>query len=130
MGSGSSQDDNPFRDGENNADNLQAPVAIVLFRDDYEPLNGSYYFRETAYSQWNGNLLDVTEREDMDRDLIENFTDTSIQVDEGLLHERLTRRVRTSVGMLTPHRRPFGLESTRCLHCNSQSKQSTLQANL
>ncbi len=111
MGDGSSQDDNPFRDGENNADNLQAPVAIVLFRDDYQPLNGSYYFRETAYSQWNGNLLDVTDREDMDRDLIENFTNTSIEVDDGLLSETATQRVRTSVGMLTPHRRPFGLES-------------------
>jgi len=111
LGAGSNQDDNPFRDGENNADNLQAPVAIVLFRDDYEPLNGSYYFRETAYSQWNGNLLDVTDREDMDPDLIENFTNTSIQVEEGLLSERSTRQVRTSVGMLTPHRRPFGLET-------------------
>jgi transglutaminase-like putative cysteine protease len=111
MGAGASQEDNPFRDGENNADNLQAPVAIVLFRDDYQPLNGSYYFRETAYSQWNGNLLDVTNREDMDRDLIENFTNTSIAVEDGLLNETATRRVRTSVGMLTPHRRPFGLES-------------------
>ena len=111
VGTGASQDDNPFRDGENNADNLQAPVAIVLFRDDYEPLNGSYYFRETAYSQWNGNLLDITEREDMDRDLIENFTNTSSQVEEGLLSDRSTKTVRTSVGMLTPHRRPFGLET-------------------
>ena len=111
LGTGANQDDNPFRDGENNADNLQAPVAIVLFRDDYEPLNGSYYFRETAYSQWNGNLLDVTDREDMDRDLIENFTNTSVQVEDGLLRERSSRQVRTSVGMLTPHRRPFGLET-------------------
>lgn len=111
LGAGSTQDDNPFRDGENDTDNLQAPVAIVLFRDDYQPLNGSYYFRETAYSQWNGNLLDVTDREDMDRDLIENFTSTSIAVEQGLLSDRSARRVRTSVGMLTPHRRPFGLET-------------------
>lgn len=108
---GSTQEDNPFRDGENNPDNLQAPVAIVLFRDDYEPANGSYYFRETAYSQWNGSLLDVTGRDDMDRDLVENFTNSSIRVEEGLLSERSRDPVRTSVGMLTPHRRPFGLET-------------------
>ncbi len=108
---GASQDDNPFRDGENNPDNLQAPVAIVLFRDDYDPVNGSYYFRETAYSQWNGSLLDVTSRQDMDQDLVENFTNTSIEVEEGLVSDLSRKTVRTSVGMLTPHRRPFGLET-------------------
>lgn len=108
---GSSQDDNPFRDGENNPDNLQAPVAIVLFRDDYEPSNGSYYFRETAYSEWNGSLLDVTSRDDMDRDLVENFTASTVTVEEGLVSELSRQPVRTSVGLLTPHRRPFGLET-------------------
>lgn len=107
----SSQDDNPFRDSENNPDNLQAPVAIVLFRDDYEPASGSYYFRETAYSQWNGKLLDITGRDDMDRDLVENFTSSTIQVEAGLVSELSRKPVRTSVGMLTPHRHPFGLET-------------------
>ncbi len=109
--SGASQDDNPFRDSENDPENMQAPVAIVLFRDDYEPASGSYYFRETAYSQWNGSLLDITSRDDMDNDLVENFTTSSIQVEEGLISELSRKRVRNSVGMLTPHRRPFGLET-------------------
>lgn len=105
------QSENPFRDGENNSDNLEAPVAIVLFRDDYEPLNGSYYFRETAYSQWNGRLLDITSREDMDRDLVDHFTNTRTVAQEGLPTADAYTPVRTSVGLLTPHRTPFGLET-------------------
>lgn len=111
QGSNPDQTDNPFRDGENNADNLEAPVAIVLFRDDYEPTNGSYYFRETAYSQWNGNVLDVTTRNDMDQDLVDQFTNSRIEVSESLPGQESRAGVRTSIGMLTPHRTPFGLES-------------------
>jgi transglutaminase-like putative cysteine protease len=105
------QDDNPFKDGENNAESLQAPVAIVLFRDDYEPISGSYYFRETAYSQWNGQLLDETLRSDMDQDLAGHFTNSRIELTEQVLGQGERKLVRTSIGMLTPHRTPFGLDS-------------------
>jgi len=109
-GSGNASE-NPFRDGENNTDDKEAPVAVVVFRDDYEPLNGSYYFRESAYSQFNGTMLDFTSRTDMDRDLIEHFT--SSRADAELLPgaEDQRRQVRTSIGMLVAHRSPFGLES-------------------
>ena len=105
------QRDNPFRDGENTAEDKEAPVAVVVFRDDYEPLNGSYYFRESAYSQFNGTMLDYTTRADMDRDLIESFTNSEITAE--VQPEAMTERkpVRTTVGMLIPHRNPFGLES-------------------
>jgi len=63
-----SQRENPFRDGQNNSDDKEAPVAIVVFRDDYAPVNGSYYFRESAYSQFNGSMLDFTSRDDMDQE--------------------------------------------------------------
>lgn len=106
-----SQRDNPFRDGENTAEDKEAPVAVVVFRDDYEPLNGSYYFRESAYSQFNGVMLDYTNRDDMDRDLVEEFTSTEVEAE--VLPEALTQRktVRSTVGMLVPHRNPFGLTS-------------------
>jgi hypothetical protein len=104
-----SQNENPFRDGENTADDKEAPVAVVVFRDDYEPLNGSYYFRESAYSQFNGVMLDYTTRGDMDRDLIQEFTNTQVQT--ALLPQALDQRktVRSTIGMLVPHRNPFGL---------------------
>ncbi len=107
----SSANENPFRDGENNTDDKEAPVAVVVFRDDYEPLNGSYYFRESAYSQFNGTMLDFSSRPDMDRDLIGHFT--SDRAEAEVLPEANNQRtqVRTSVGMLVPHRAPFGLVS-------------------
>jgi len=108
---GSSATDNPFRDGENNTDNLEAPVAIVLFRDDYEPVNGSYYFRETAYSQWNGNLLVEATRSDMDQDLADSFSASTLQIEEDIPGGDSRDAVKTSVGLLVPHRVPFGLES-------------------
>lgn len=108
---GNSQRENPFRDGQNDADDKEAPVAIVVFRDDYEPLNGSYYFRESAYSQFNGSLLDYTNRDDMDVDLIDHFTNDRIESQRlpGAMNDRTS--VRTSIGMLLSHRTPFGLES-------------------
>ncbi len=107
----SGQRDNPFRDGENDNNDKEAPVAVVVFRDDYEPLNGSYYFRESAYSEFNGAMLDYTTRDDMDRDLIEHFTNSRSDSEQlpGANNER--KLVRTSIGMLVPHRNPFGLVS-------------------
>ena len=107
----SGQRDNPFRDGENENNDKEAPVAVVVFRDDYEPLTGSYYFRESAYSEFNGAMLDYTTRDDMDRDLIEHFTNSRAETDllPGAGDER--KLVRTTIGMLMPHRNPFGLES-------------------
>jgi len=110
MGAGAQQD-NPFRDSENDASDKEAPVAVVVFRDDYAPLNGSYYFRESAYSQFNGRMLDFTTRDDMDRDLIRGFANDRNEA--RLLPEANDQRVpvRTTIGMLVSHRNPFGLTS-------------------
>ncbi|MFT6094045.1 MAG: transglutaminase-like putative cysteine protease [Pseudohongiellaceae bacterium] len=109
--SGAGQNENPFRDSENTADDKQAPVAVVVFRDDYEPVNGSYYFRESAYSQFNGTVLDFSNRADMDADLIKNFS--SGRVDTRQLPGAQDQRtpVRTTIGTLVAHRSPFGLNS-------------------
>lgn len=109
--SGSSVSENPFRDGENDTNDKEAPVAVVVFRDDYEPLNGSYYFRESAYSQFNGTMLDFASRPDMDRDLIGHFTSDIAEAEVLPQAEDQRKRVRTSIGMLIPHRSPFGLVS-------------------
>ena len=107
----SGQQENPFRDSDNNTDNKEAPIAIVLFRDDYQPDGGSYYFRESAYSQFNGQMLDYTSRADMDQDLVAHFTNSRSEPSQQIpaLDRRLA--VRTSIGMLVAHRNPFGLDS-------------------
>lgn len=110
-GAGGAQDENPFHDGENDTSDMQAPVAVVLFRDDYEPTGGAYYFRESAYSEFNGTMLVVPHREDMDEDLIEFFTPTRVEIAEPLPAPELRTTVRTTIGLLAPHRTPFGLDT-------------------
>lgn len=111
MRPGSSTNENPFRDGENDANDREAPVAIVLFRDDYEPAEGAYYFRESAYSQFNGSFLWTAERSDMDRDLVRDFPVSPVTVSEEIPAQQLRRSVTTTIGLLTPHRSPFGLDA-------------------
>lgn len=105
------QRENPFRDGENNGNDQEAPVAVVVFRDDYEPVNGAYYFRESAYSQFNGSMLDFTTRQDMDQDLIRQFSNSRSETRQLPAAEEQRTAVRTSIGTLVAHRSPFGLDS-------------------
>ena len=106
-GNSAQRRENPFHDGENNTENKQAPVAIVVFRDDYEPDGGAYYFRESAYSQWNGYMLDFTSLPDMDRDLI---AAPGAPARETVSSEG-RRLVSATIGTLVPHRSPFGLDA-------------------
>ncbi len=108
---GAAQDENPFRDGQNDTSDMQAPVAVVLFRDDYEPEGGSYYFRESAYSDFNGQMLVVPTQDTLDEDLIDFFTPTRTQISEPLPSPDLRKPVRTTIGLLAPHRTPFGLDT-------------------
>jgi len=108
---GGAQNENPFRDGENDTSDMEAPVAVVLFRDDYEPEGGSYYFRESAYSQFNGTLLDYPSLEGLDTDLIDHFTATRAEIAEPLPLPDKRQSVRITVGLLAPHRTPFGLDT-------------------
>ncbi len=104
-GNSAQRRENPFHDGENNTENKQAPVAIVVFRDDYEPDGGAYYFRESAYSQWNGYMLDFASHPEMDRDLIPA---PGAPARETVASEG-RKPVSTTIGTLVPHRSPFGL---------------------
>ena len=106
-----SQNENPFRDGENENSDREAPVAVVVFRDDYEPLNGAYYFRESAYSQFNGVMLDYSDIGGMDPDLIKQFPQDKTETSNPPPSEEQHQLTRTTVGMLIPHKNPFGLES-------------------
>ena len=108
---GGANPDNPFRDGENNASDREAPVAIVLFRDDYEPANGAYYFRESAYSEFNGSILWTADNPDLDPDLVAQFPSSPIDVSSEIPAQDKRRSVTTTIGLLTPHRSPFGLDA-------------------
>lgn len=46
----------PFRDDYSSA-GAQAPIAIVVLHDDVRPTHGVYYFRQVAFSRFNGRRL-------------------------------------------------------------------------
>ncbi len=100
-----------FRDDYNDA-SKQIPVAIVLLHDDYIPPTSVYYFRQGAFSQFNGNRLISTTEEGIDQDIAEGFPAPLIEVRQTPPSALSTRgKHRSTVALLTEHTRPFGLES-------------------
>lgn len=88
-----------FRDQR--SDPSDGPVAVVVFHSDYQPPMGAFYFRETAFSAYNGARLvqDVSRR--FDRDLAGSAT--------CVLPPSPGEPVRTTVALMATHARPFGL---------------------
>lgn len=89
----------------------QAPVAVVLLHDDYSPPPGAFYFRQTAFSQWNGRRLVAATRDDVDRDVALRFPLEPIEVATAPPVGDGRRALRTTIGLMTDHVRPFALDS-------------------
>jgi transglutaminase-like putative cysteine protease len=90
----------------------QVPVAIVLLHDDYSPPTGVYYFRQDAFSQYNGHRMIATTMPGVDDDVAPGYPTTSlVQITHAPEAGRYRSTVETTVGMLADHPRPFGLES-------------------
>ncbi len=90
----------------------QVPVAIVLLHDDYSPPTGVYYFRQDAFSQYNGVRMIGTTMPGVDDDVAPGYPTTSlVAITHAPEAGRYRSTVETTVGMLADHPRPFGLES-------------------
>ncbi len=87
-----------------------APAAVVLFENDYSPPSGFYYFRQDAWSRFNGSRLVPTELPSADRDLATRFPSGRHPVLDPPPEDGRTP-VAARVALLAPHPRPFGLES-------------------
>jgi transglutaminase-like putative cysteine protease len=87
-----------------------APMAVVLFGDDYEPPSGGFYFRQDAWSHWNGSRLVDSRRPDVDRDVPKTFPVTSTEV-AAPPPEDGRQAVSGLVFLAVKHTRPFALES-------------------
>ncbi len=85
------------------------PVAVVVLRDDYDSPLGYYYFRQTAFSQYNGIRLIQDTTGSADRDLIESFPAGPDAVSFPITHTPFTRALRSTVALIVPQSRPFAL---------------------
>ncbi|MBI5479168.1 MAG: transglutaminase domain-containing protein [Deltaproteobacteria bacterium] len=112
-GQGQSQDrrdaeEMPFRDDFEDQ-GKEVPVAVVVFKDDYSPPTGLYYFRQTAFSQFNGHRLVAATRPDADRDLVRLFPAQETEVAPPW-QGRERRELATVVALMSDHTRPFALD--------------------
>lgn len=110
---GKSRSDNDsleFRDQERQRDQ-QTPVAVVILHDDYSPPTGIYYFRQGAFSQFNGRRLVGTTRDSLDKDIVQGFPVDRLKVQEAPESGLDRATLETTVALLAEHTRPFGLES-------------------
>ena len=89
----------------------RVPVAAVLLHDEYTPPNGVYYFRQSAFSQFNGRRLVAATRRDVDRDLPTSFPTGPIDLPEVPNEQGDRALLDTTVALLAEHQQPFTLES-------------------
>lgn len=85
-----------------------APVAVVLLHSDHDPEGGWYYFRQTAFSQFNGQRLvrDTSGRADLD--LADYFPAGALNLPHVPTVPGTHQEIDTTVALLTSHTRPFG----------------------
>lgn len=106
----SSNTENPFPFESQSQPDKPKPVAAVIFRDDYEPPDGHYYFRQTAFSQYNGFRLVKDTTNAADLDLFKHFP-TRTETVEGppKRFDIPIKMLETRVALISSHTEPFGL---------------------
>lgn len=104
-----------------------SPLAVVLLHDDYSPPPGVYYFRQSAFSQYNGRRLVQATRDDVDEDIVRRFPFQPITVDEAPPTGRGRKALVTTVGLMVDHVRPFALDSPATLTPSSNPNPMRFQ---
>lgn len=110
------------RDGKSDNENLefrdnydsqgrQVPLAVVLLHDDYSPPTGLYYFRQTAFSQYNGKRLVSAMQAGIDGDVAPAFVGAATDLIKTPNASGDRVQLDTTVALLADHTRPFALES-------------------
>jgi transglutaminase-like putative cysteine protease len=85
-----------------------SPMAVVVLENDYSPPSGGYYFRQEAWSDFNGTRLVPSTIADADRDLLVNFPTAETAVEPPPAGMRAA--VKARVALLVDHQHPFALE--------------------
>jgi hypothetical protein len=89
----------------------RVPVAVVLFHDDYSPPSGVYYFRQGAFSQYNGRKLVVSGLRDVDDDLIPFFPSRPMEIPDAPPMNENRGPLETTIALMADHMQPFALEA-------------------
>ncbi|MGA2262747.1 MAG: transglutaminase-like domain-containing protein [Acidobacteriota bacterium] len=114
-GSGSSGTMESLDNLPSSADN--PPMAVIIFRDDYATPLGYYYFRQTAFSQFNGRRLVQDTSGLADKDILDTFPARTTQIPTGVEQAESAGRegkpdfefLSYTVALLASHNRPFFL---------------------
>ncbi len=88
------------------------PIAVVLLHDDYKPTFGYYYFRQTAFSQYNGKRLVEDTTGSTDRDLLKSYPTVgeTLTIESTVpANSRYHKDLGTTVAMIADHTKPFSL---------------------
>lgn len=105
-----SSEDLPFVDEY--PDPVPIPEAVVIFHDDYSPPSGYYYFRQGAFSQYNGTRLVAATIHGVDED-VHNVFPTGRAFEArwapGVTQDR--RTLETTVGLMEDNSAPLALEA-------------------
>lgn len=103
-----------FRD-DYDSEGRTVPLAVVLLHSDYSPPLGVYYFRQAAFSQYNGKRLVQATGRGLDTDVAQGFPSRPVDLPEvpNALSDRI--EVETTVAMLSEHARPFAIATLQAL---------------
>ncbi|MGB0680312.1 MAG: DUF4129 domain-containing transglutaminase family protein [Polyangiales bacterium] len=99
-----------FKD-QYNKSKRRVPVGVVLLHDDYTPPSGVYYFRQGAFSQYNGRRLVAATLAGADADIATGFATRHEKVRQPPPQNGARQRLKTTVALLADHARPFALEA-------------------
>ncbi len=102
--------DIPFKNEYSSGGN-EAPVAVVVLHDDYAPPSGVFYFRQSAFSQYNGRRLVQATREGVDGDIVARFPSEVQAIENAPPLGEKRMALPTSIGLLAEHVRPFALDA-------------------
>ncbi len=105
-GQGEGTEPVPFLD-EYPSGGSQVPVAVVVLHDDIEPANGVFYFRQVAFSRWNGRRLVRSFEADADRDLFAFFPASGVVEKPAPPGADARALVHATVSLLRDHAQPF-----------------------
>ena len=132
--SGSKKDDPSFADTP--PPPAPTPVAVVIFRDDYEPPSGVYYMRQTSNSHYNGLKLVHSNDARFDQDVAKGFPTRYPQPETkaetlgmklpGFDSDKM-RILSTRVALLSQHNKPFGLDNPAGYWATSNPDPSRFQ---